>query len=195
MKYWRASERLRVSLERQGLGLVAVEAPDRGRWRRNCNQKPGLLLEVWRKSKAPVVCLDADCIVEAWPAFFFMRREEDALFRRMKVQRYMSSAVSWWGQTEKAGQMLEQWAKMADANTRKTVDPLLRKLLEEWAGKANIGYLPDSYFRPFWRVRRNEGKSVITCNERPMGYRAKSKGKGRRKRRRKLPDWVVQSGE
>lgn len=172
--YKQAADRLLRSCTRFKLTARADEAPDQGTWRKNCNQKPRLLLDIWKAHDGPVVCMDADCVVHRYPILLTQKHQCDAILWNAGVPsrrgRYVSSGVTWWNKTEMAQRMLERWAELSLQRLNKIVDPLLRIVCTEMAEHATIMRLPAAYMKPYW-IRKGEIRDpkdiVISCNERP----------------------------
>ena len=61
---------LRLSAERFGYDVAVMTPVDRGSWVANVNIKPELVLKELKRSKCPVLFLDADCLLHAELPFF-----------------------------------------------------------------------------------------------------------------------------
>jgi hypothetical protein len=168
--YLEDARRLERCCRHFGLAFEMVKGEELGSWKRNCNQKPGLLDRTRRRLSGPIVWLDSDCIVHERPEALLAARSEDAVLWKGGVSEkpYVSSQVMWWNDSPSARAMIADWAKLAAANPGSLADPLLKTVCDEWRGAAVIGTLPPAYLKPYWKpedgVRPEE--IVISSNER-----------------------------
>ena len=108
--------RLVESLERFGVAyrVEAIEA--KGTWEGVCALKARFLLETWKRSQVPIVWLDADAVVEQAPGLFGGIDADFGVHRWTWEQGLedfgyeMCSGTLYFGKTELARRLLEQWA-------------------------------------------------------------------------------------
>jgi hypothetical protein len=165
------ADRLAACCRHFGLPFVAVPGRDFGSWKRNCNQKPRLLLTLRDELRGPIVWMDADCIIHEAPSDLLRARDDDAVlwqggFSGDRI--YVSSQVMWWNDTPAARGMIADWAGRSLDNPDSLADPLLKATCDAWRSRARIGVLPPAYLKPYWKPVEGVTASeiVISTNER-----------------------------
>ncbi len=190
-RYKLAAARLGRSCEKFNIKFMMSSAPDLGRWRVNCNQKPMFLLAAYDKCDGPVVCLDADCVVHERPDFLLQPHPGvDAILWAGGVgRRYVSSGVCWWGRTGIARAMLQMWVDEC-ARRRKMADKQLKTVCDEFKETATMVKIPRAYLKPYWIRKKGVETPIISCNERMTEHKD-----GRYDRRRKRIDPLTEAHE
>ena len=105
------------SLGRHGVTSFAAYAKaTEGTWERNTNKKPQVIRQAWQELETPIVWLDIDAELRARPELFWELAETDVDFacHRMKRRNELLSGTLYFGQTPKAGQLLDAWCGLAE---------------------------------------------------------------------------------
>lgn len=168
--YRRDARRLERCCRHFGLPFTMVEGDELGGWKRNCNQKPRLLARLRAGLSGPIVWLDSDCIIHYRPVELLLERQQDAVLWQggISEKKYVSSQVMWWNDTDVARGMIADWAQRSADHPESLADPLLKATCEAWRGKADVGVLPPSYLKPYWKPVPGVAAPdiVISTNER-----------------------------
>ena len=114
--------RLIESLQRFGVPcrVVAIDVQDS--WEGVCARKAKFLLDAWHQSDVPIVWLDADAVVEQQPTLFGAIQADFAAHRwtwEENLQDFgyeLCSGTLYFGKTELARRLLEQWALRCEAD-------------------------------------------------------------------------------
>lgn len=101
-----------TSLNNLDLEYEIYPLQDRGSWAKNCQQKAEVILDALRKHKKPVVWIDIDAVVVRQPELFDRLTQDicDVAYYAMKEpERYLASGTLYFGYTQGAISILEQW--------------------------------------------------------------------------------------
>lgn len=137
--------RLRGECDRLGLRHRIEELPSTGSYLRNCCLKPGFILGSLRAAREPVLWVDVDSSILAYPSFFSDDDPYDMQARRMRPPRKRAWHVSvmWWNYTTDAMAYLERWAgNVGESEDEAAMEKTWREGLA-----LRTRDVPDSYFR------------------------------------------------
>lgn len=113
-EYAEHARRLRGTLERFAIPHELQPVRSAGAWEHDCARKARFIRECWEKSDVPTVWIDADATVEAEPTLF---GEIDADFAVHKWDGWQfGSGTLYFGKTEAAKALLDQWVVRCDAD-------------------------------------------------------------------------------
>lgn len=119
-QYEEHAQRLKATLDSQGLAYHLEPVNTMGSWADNCAYKARFIYRMWQESDSPIVWLDADATVESYPVLFGV---VDADFG-MHKWNWDPAAPGWefcsgtlyFGKSERAEQLLQQWILRCDAD-------------------------------------------------------------------------------
>lgn len=111
------------SLRRHGIEHFAAYAEDScGEWERNTNLKPKVIFQAWEELDCPIVWLDIDARLRARPDLFWELAESEVDFAchylRRRHRGELLSGTLYFGQTERAGQLIRKWLGRSQAHSR-----------------------------------------------------------------------------
>jgi len=108
------ASKLRASLEKWRVPYSLTPIKTSGVWEYDCSQKARFMRDAWENSTVPIVWLDADATVEAYPALF---AEIDADFAIHKWQGWeFCSGTTYFGKSPIARKLLDQWVLRCEAD-------------------------------------------------------------------------------
>jgi SAM-dependent methyltransferase len=113
--YAEHASRLKATLDAFGLDYTLAPIQSTGSWERNCAFKAEFIYEQWKASDVPIVWLDADASVEAFPALFGQIRADVALHKwtwdhaRHETGWEFCSGTLYFGKSERTELLLQQW--------------------------------------------------------------------------------------
>ncbi|UDF28478.1 UNVERIFIED_ORG: class I SAM-dependent methyltransferase [Roseateles sp. XES5] len=106
--------KLKSSLDKWNIPNEIVAVENAGLWEHNCARKARFLREAWERSDVPIVWIDADATVEAFPTLF---QGIDADFAIHKWDGWQfGSGTIYFGKSLAAFKLLEQWALRCEAD-------------------------------------------------------------------------------
>lgn len=109
------------SLRAHGVtSFVAESMPKAGNWEQNTNLKPEAIRRAWQTLDEPIVWLDIDAELRKRPDLFWSLAETDTDFgchyRNRGGRPELLSGTLYFGQTQKAGEILDHWCVSAARN-------------------------------------------------------------------------------
>jgi len=113
-QYTEAATRLLASARRFGLSIKVETIPSGRAWELNCAYKANFIRSAWRQSSQPVVWLDADATVEAFPDLF-ERIDADYAVHRWGGWKTASGTI-YFGKSLEAGELLDHWVERCEAD-------------------------------------------------------------------------------
>lgn len=139
--------------------VVPVEVSDS--WEATCSRKAAFVREQWEQSDVPVVWLDADATVEAEPSLFAAL---DCDFAVHKVKGWeLASGTLYFGKTELARALLDQWVTRCEADPRGWDQNHLQSAWCDLSATRPLRtiWLPQPYLQIFDAPRRKSETPVI----------------------------------
>lgn len=100
-------QRLIDSARQHGLTVLDHDMENHGSWVANCKQKAYFIRRALNAGSGPVVWLDADAEIVAYPALFDTL-EGDIAYHRSDVGELLSGTL-WFNRTETAMRIIEEW--------------------------------------------------------------------------------------
>lgn len=83
------------SCKQHGLAFHAAPRPDQGSWVKNCAMKATVVQEALDAFKAPILWLDADATVKAYPELLREPKEDFAIYARPGGERIQPAGRGW----------------------------------------------------------------------------------------------------
>ena len=184
--YTAAAARLKASADRLSIPVHIETVPSRGSWEENCAFKAEFVRDQWRNVDVPIVWLDADATLNAYPSLF---ASLDTDFAINKNRGWIfAGGTLYFGRSPAAQVLLDRWVYHCRANPHRSDDLSLDYAWAEITRESPLRtvWLPQSYrwrsTRPGadqaivvqWKasrhVRKNSG--VVSCKERKLLRRA-----------------------
>ncbi|MFA7327346.1 MAG: hypothetical protein WC121_11820 [Candidatus Kapaibacterium sp.] len=161
--------RLRSECDRLGLRHRIEELPTTGSYLRNCCLKPGFILDSLRAVREPVLWVDVDSSICAYPAFFSDSDPYDMQARRMRAPRKRAWHVSamWWNYTPDALAYLERWA----GNVGESEDEAAME--KTW--REGLPLRTRDIPAPYFQIEHPEGAVILIRLSRTAAKRLESK--------------------
>lgn len=158
-EYAEHAARLRETLDRWQVPYEIAPVRSAGVWEADCARKAKFIRDAWNASDIPLVWLDADATVEAFPKLFNTIDADFAVHRWNGWQ--FGSGTLYFGKSPAAGALLDQWVLRCEA------DPITwdqTHLQSAWCDTAatqrlRTYWLPRSYLQIFDAAQ--EGEPVI----------------------------------
>ena len=146
-EYAEYAKRLIDSLDRFGIEHDIIAVRSLGAWEFDCARKAEIVRDAWRRSEVPIVWIDADATMEAFPSLF---QEIDADFAIHRWDGWQfGSGTIYFNKTQAAELLIDQWVLRchADPNTWDQVH-----LQSAWCdvaaqGALRTAWLPRSYLQ------------------------------------------------
>lgn len=122
--YAAESERLRASLQRQGMDFRIDEVPSLGSWDRNILIKPRYIRDVMRETRGPVLYVDADAEFHAVPEFM---DGYDIQVHYLSGRELLGGTI-WLANNHVARDLVDQWC--AESRVGEWDQVTLQRILE-----------------------------------------------------------------
>lgn len=192
--YEKCADYFRNSMEKSGLDYALTGIKSYGSWEDNCAYKPIFIRDMWRRLKRPVVWLDVDATIEAYPSFFF-RTCADVAFHKWRGVEFSScnekfgwelcSGTLFFNQSEEAGLLLNAWCEKCATHPLVWDQMNLDAVWAELSLKMPLKtlFLPQRYLQIFDRAQiLNEGSPVIKHWQASRRFKAEVSGGVARKK-------------
>ena len=161
--------RLLESCERFQLETYVECRDSIGNWHLNCCQKGPFVLECLHRFQRPVLWLDADAEVVAYPKLF----EEAEFDFGVYIGEQLNSGTAFFAYTPKALTLVDLWAALCQRRARSLDQVLLDQAYRRLKRELKTRLLPQSYCKVFdapWRDA--EQKPVIVHHQASRRHRA-----------------------
>lgn len=156
-RYPDLAARLRASCDRVGLRNKILSAPEQPTWYKTINMKAGFILQMLLDAREPVLWLDCDCEVRAYPSFF--GKELPPLFDFAALnwlpddpnydgdEILNSGGVTYWNYTAPAIELLVRWQQACQQNPDAIDDQTLDAVWKRHQMKFHVKplWLPRTY--------------------------------------------------
>ena len=152
------AERLRRSIDAQGLGCDIERVESLGKWEHNCSFKPSFIRNMRRKHPGrALVWIDADAEVVQRPTLFAKQNGTD--FACHWLNEELLSGTLYFAATANATRLMNKWEKLCKENPDTWDQRVLVGALEGWKGTARE--LPGAYCRIFDNPHQKDIEPVI----------------------------------
>jgi hypothetical protein len=150
------AERLVASCASLGLEIVTEGLAAGASWTANCALKAEFCLSIWRRLRKPIVWLDADAVVHGVPDLL-RGSAFDFAIHNWSGWKFCSGTL-YFGQSDAAGALLEQWVETCRANPALWDQVALDLAWEDVVGRLPLRtrWLPQSYCQIFDRDRQDD---------------------------------------
>ena len=118
--YTAAAARLRASADRLSIPVHIETVSTRGSWEKNCAFKSEFIRDQWHKSDVPVVWLDADATVNAYPSLFATLDADFAVHKRDGWN--FGGGTLYFGRSPPAAALLTRWVDHCQRNPTQVDD-------------------------------------------------------------------------
>ncbi|MTW18851.1 hypothetical protein GJ689_21875 [Rhodoplanes serenus] len=158
-EYAEHAARLTASLAAHGIASRIEPIDNGGAWEHVCAAKARFVLDCWHGSDVPVVWLDADATVEAYPALFDQIESDFAVHRWDGWQ--FGSGTLYFGKSPAALALLQQWVLRCEADPITWDQVHLQSAWCDIAAPSGLTthWLPRSYLQIF--DQPEEGQPII----------------------------------
>lgn len=164
------------SLDRWGLSYDIEFWDLRGKWIENCNKKPEFIIRKMCEHKTDIVWLDADAVVQEYPIYFDVLREDIGVCYEDFAQALpekLQSGTLYFKRNSRVVHTLNTWRKRGEKHSNLLDQRLLRDTLlgEHFqAHKISLFFFPQSYYHIF-DIMEDWGKPVIEHFQASRKYR------------------------
>lgn len=149
--------------------VTVIKCESQGSWVQNVNLKPSICLHVYEKYECPIVYIDIDARIKAYPELFKSIDCDIALHYRM--DRELLSGTIYFNHTEATKNLLLEWKEECERFPKDWDQRSLQRVLQK-NDNINVYKLPPQYTKIFDIMKKVENP-VIEHYQKSRTYRNK----------------------